>query len=205
MRVSLTKELISPKTISNFLPEIREMASEFCHLLRRNRDSENIVSNLEEMFDRLGLETSTKLALGRKMGFLSPENESNVAKELSHAVHENFIAMRDTYFGIPLWLLFSTPAYEKLTQSENSIYELTLNIIQEANINSKQSEIFQSIKKAEIDEREKITAIVDFIAAGMYYFYYVAILKQFLFKITIKEKHSQFQYTGCDKITLTVK
>lgn len=167
LRVSLTKELLSPKTISDFLPEIQEMASDFCNLISKSRDSNGIVSTLEDLFARLGLETSCNLALGRRMGFLIPDEESDIARELSNAIHENFIGMRDTYFGLPFWKLFNTPAYNQLSQSENKIYELTLKLIQQSSNDAQESAIFQSIMKAEIDEKEKIAAIVDFIAAGM--------------------------------------
>lgn len=158
---------MSPKTVSDFLPQIQELASDFCNLIKTSRDSNNIISGFDELISRLGLETSCGLILGRRMGLLLPGDESDVARQLADAIHENFIAMRDTYFGIPFWKIFNTPSYRKLVRSENKIYDLTIKIIQEAISDAENSTIFQSIMKAEIDKREKIAAIVDFIAAGM--------------------------------------
>lgn len=169
LRMTLTKDLVSPKTVSDFLPQIQELSTDFCNLIRRSRNSNNVITDLGSFFSRLGLETSCSLALGRRMGFLSPDKESKVARELSNTIHDNFIAMRDTYFGIPFWKIFKTAAYQQLVRSENKIYELTLQFIQEANSDAQDSVIFQSIMKADIDEREKIAAIVDFIAAGLYF------------------------------------
>lgn len=171
---------MSPKTISDFLPQIQEMASDFCELIRTNRDSSDIIYDIGDLFSRLGLETSCTLNLGRRMAFLLPGKESDIARELADVIHDNFIAMRDTYFGIPFWTIFNTTAYQKLTESENRIYDLTLKLIQEANSDAQNSPIFHSIMKAQIDEKEKIAAIVDFIAAGLY-----TLLKFFSFTLFI--------------------
>lgn len=167
MRVSLTKELVSPKTVSDFLPQFQEIASDFCNLIRMSRNSSNTISDIGEVFSRLGLETSCTLTMGGRMAFLLPGKESDIARELSNVIHDNFIAMRDTYFGIPFWKIFNTAAYKKLADSENKIYELILKLIQGASSEAQNSVIFQSIMKAEIDEKEKIAAIIDFIAAGL--------------------------------------
>lgn len=168
MRKSLTKDLVSPKTISEILPQIHQIAGDFCDLVRKHRNPDNVVINLGDLFSRLGLEISCYLTLGKRMAFLELGKESDIAKDLSDAIHENFIAMRDTYFGIPFWKLFCTKAYNKLIQSENTIYELTSKLIQEINNGDQNNGLFQSIMKSEIDEREKIVAVIDFIAAGLY-------------------------------------
>lgn len=153
--------------VSEILPKIHEIASDFCDLVKKQRNVDNVVTNLGDLFSRLGLEISCYLTLGRRMGFLEPGGESDIAKDLSNAIHENFLAMRDTYFGIPFWKLFSTKSYKKLMHSENIIYELTSKLIQEMNSDDQNSGLFQSIMKSEIDEREKVVAIIDFIAAGL--------------------------------------
>lgn len=158
---------MSPKTVSDFLPQIQDMAFDFCNLIRTKRNSSDVISDIGDLFSRLGLETSCTLNLGRRMSFLLPGKESDIARELSDVIQDNFIAMRDTYFGIPFWKIFHTAAYKKLTASENRIYELILKLIQEANRDAQNSPIFNSIMKADIDEKEKIAAIVDFIAAGL--------------------------------------
>lgn len=168
LRTSLTKELLSPKTVSDFLPQTQELASDFCNLIKTCRNSNNIIDDLDDLITRLGLETSCSLILGRRMGFLLPGEESDVARELADAIHDNFIAMRDTYFGIPFWKIFNTSAYKKLVLSEDKIYDLTIKIMQDVNTDAENSTIFQSIMRADIDKREKIAAIVDFIAAGMF-------------------------------------
>lgn len=102
------------------------------------------------------------------MGFLLPDGESESARRLANAVHEHFIACRDTYFGLPFWKLNETPGYKRLVKSEEEIYALALELIETADEATKESAIFQSVLKADIDEREKTAAIVDFIAAGIH-------------------------------------
>ncbi|KAJ8934410.1 hypothetical protein NQ314_013451 [Rhamnusium bicolor] len=166
LRTSLTTDLISPKTISSFLPEVHAIADDWCCLLKQLRDPDGQISNLEHVVGRLGLEASCALVLGRRMGFLLQGGESDSAKQLAHTIHQHFIATRDTYFGLPIWKFFKTSAYKKLAETEETIYNLALELIETADESTKESAVFQSVLKANVDEREKTAAIVDFIAAG---------------------------------------
>ncbi|CAH1173881.1 unnamed protein product [Phaedon cochleariae] len=168
LRTSLTSDLTSPKTILGFLPQVNEIADDCCNLIRQQRTKNNEILNLEDVMGRLGLETSCALVLGKRLGFLLPGGESENARELAEAVHQHFIATRDTYFGLPFWKFYETSAYKSLAESENSIYQLALELIQAAGDGTQESVIFQSVINANIDTREKIAAIVDFIAAGIH-------------------------------------
>lgn len=108
------------------------------------------------------------LVLGRRMGFLLPEGETDIARRLRIAVHHHFLSCRDTYYGLPLWKLFHTSSYSHLIDSEEDIYNLALELVANADEATKESIIFESILKAQIDEREKTAAIVDFIASGIH-------------------------------------
>lgn len=168
LRTSLTTVLTSPKTIQGFLPQMEEIADEWCHLIKQKRDKNGNINNLEELAGRLGLEATCALVLGRRMGFLIEDNTCETAQELAETVHQNFIACRDTYFGLPLWKLFPTPSYKRLCESERVIYELASELIRTADEATKESAVFQSVINADIDEREKKSAIVDFLAAGIH-------------------------------------
>nr|AZR39413.1 cytochrome P450 [Agasicles hygrophila]UYD61983.1 cytochrome P450 314A1 [Agasicles hygrophila] len=168
LRTSLTTDLTSPKTISGFLPQAEEISEDWCNLLRQTRTNGDIVEHLEDLVNKLGLETSCSLVLGRRLGFLLPGQETNLAKRLADAVHSHFIATRDTYYGLPFWKLYNTSAFKKLADSEETIYKLASELIQSADDATAESSVFQSIIKADIDEREKTAAIIDFIAAGIH-------------------------------------
>lgn len=168
LRTQLTTDLTSPRTIATFLPEVEEIVEDWCNLLELKRNDEGQVQNLEQLGSRLGLEATCALVLGRRMGFLLPGGESETARRLAAAVHSHFIASRDTYYGLPFWKLFSTPSYLRLVKSEEDIYSLALELIESADDSTRESAIFQSVLHAEIDDREKTAAIVDFIAAGIH-------------------------------------
>ncbi|KAG5888518.1 hypothetical protein JTB14_009570 [Gonioctena quinquepunctata] len=168
LRTSLTSELTSPKTISGFLPQVLDIADDWCNLIKQQRQAGFEISNLEDIVGRLGLETSCALVLGRRMGFLLPGEESETARKLADTVHQHFVATRDTYFGLPIWKLFETSAYKRLAESEDTIYRLAMDLIRTADEATYESAVFQSVIKADIDDREKTAAIVDFIAAGIH-------------------------------------
>ncbi|RZC32412.1 cytochrome P450 CYP314A1 [Asbolus verrucosus] len=188
LRTTLTPVLTSPKTISSFLPEVKEIADDWCNLLKQLRDVDDKISNLEYMADRLGLEITCALVLGRRMGFLLPGGETEIAKNFAEAVRQHFLATRDTYFGLPFWKLFATPAYKRLIKNEETIYELALELIQSANESTKESAVFQSVLKADIDEKEKIAAIIDFISAGIH-----TMKNSFLFLLHLVGQDRQIQ------------
>ncbi|XP_050313330.1 ecdysone 20-monooxygenase [Anthonomus grandis grandis] len=168
LRTSLTNVLTSPKTIHDFLPEVGEIADDWCNAIKQKRNKEGYVANLDELTGKLALEATCALVLGRRMGFLIEGEKCEAAEGLAEAVHKNFIACRDTYFGLPLWKLFPTSSYKNLCNSEKVIYELASELIRTADENTMESPVFQSVLKAHIDEREKKSAIVDFLAAGIY-------------------------------------
>ncbi|KAF7275216.1 hypothetical protein GWI33_012073 [Rhynchophorus ferrugineus] len=168
LRTSLTTMLTSPKTIQNFLPEMEAIADDWCHLLTKKRDKNGNISNLEELAGKLGLEATCALVLGRRMGFLIEDRVCPVAQRLADTVKVNFAACRDTYFGLPFWKWFPTRSYRHLCESEAAIYELASELIRTADDSTKESAVFQSVLNADIDEREKKSAIVDFLAAGIH-------------------------------------
>ncbi|XP_030752134.1 ecdysone 20-monooxygenase [Sitophilus oryzae] len=168
LRTSLTTALTSPKTIQNFLPEVEAIADDWCHLLETKRDPNGRISNLEELAGKLGLEVTCTLVLGRRMGFLIDDQVCPTAQKLSDTVKSNFAACRDTYFGLPFWRWVPTKSYKRLCDSEKAIYELASELIRTADESTRESAVFQSVLKANIDEREKKSAIVDFLAAGIH-------------------------------------
>lgn len=192
LRTNLTSDLTSSKTISSYLPELENIADDFCHLLKTTRNSKSQVLHVEELASRLGLETICCLVLGRRMGFLLNKeiNESSIQTRLATAVANHFVACRDTYYGLPLWKLYPTKAYTKLSKSEEEIYDLVLEIIQSAKVDDPDicAAIFQSVLSAHIDPREKTAAIVDFIAAGIYTMRNTLV---FLLDAIAKHQHTQ--------------
>ncbi|XP_023021214.2 cytochrome P450 family 24 subfamily A member shade isoform X1 [Leptinotarsa decemlineata] len=167
LRTSLTKKLTSPKTVAGFLPQVQEIVEDWCNLISQQR-TDNTITNLEDIVGPLGLEISCALVLGRRMGFLLPGAESETAQKLAETIHQLFIATRDTYYGLPFWKIFETPAYKKLAESEDTIYQLVTNLISTADQAANRSPVFQSVLDANINQKEKTAAIVDFIAAGIH-------------------------------------
>lgn len=65
LRTSLTTVLTSPKTIHDFLPQMEEIADDWCHLIKQKRDQTGLIHNLDELAGRLGLEATCALVLGK--------------------------------------------------------------------------------------------------------------------------------------------
>nr|CAH7755563.1 unnamed protein product [Callosobruchus chinensis] len=167
LRNHLTSDLTSPKTISCLLPQVHEIADDWCNLIRSKRDSKCVVSALEGPAMSLGLESSCALVLGRRLGFLA-STLTPVVQELSEAVCTHFLATRDTYYGLPWWRLFATPAYRQLARSEDKIYTLAAQLMRTDVESIQRSPVLKSVMNAPIDDKEKIAALIDFIAAGIY-------------------------------------
>lgn len=130
------------------------------------------------------------------MGFLLPGGESATSIRLASAVHQHFLASRDTYYGLPFWKLFPTRSYQELVRSEEDIYSLALELIATADEATRESAVFQSVLKAEIDDREKTAAIVDFIAAGIH-----TLSNSLIFLLHLIGFHQEVQEKLYDEIT----
>ncbi|XP_069685662.1 ecdysone 20-monooxygenase isoform X1 [Periplaneta americana] len=174
LRNILTPELTSAKTIQRFLPELNLVAEDFISLLRTTRDKQNMVAGFEEMANRMGLESTCTLILGRRMGFLDSEVDP-LAARLASAVKNHFCASRDTFYGLPFWKVFPTRAYKMLVNSEDQIYDIVSELVESALKEERDtcaldavSSVFMSVLNAPgLDVREKKSAIIDFIAAGI--------------------------------------
>ncbi|XP_066999050.1 ecdysone 20-monooxygenase [Anabrus simplex] len=175
LRNSLTPDLVSSRVISRFQPELDRVAEDFLVSLRSQRDrSSNRVANFEDFAKYMGLESTCTLILGRRMGFLDSEPDSRCVR-LAQAVTGHFRACRDTYYGLPLWKIFPSSAYDLYKAAEEQYYDIISELVEEALKEENETcatesvrHIFMSILRAHnLDIREKKAAIVDFIAAGI--------------------------------------
>lgn len=172
LRNKLTPELTSPRTIRRFLPEVNQLADDFNNLISQARGSNNVVRGFESYCNRMGLESTCTLILGRRFGFLDGE-VSETATRLADSVTSQFRASQETFYGLPLWKLIPTKAYKEFVASEDALYEIVSDIVDSALVDEEQSctdvrSVFVSILQAsELDNRDKKAAIIDYIAAGI--------------------------------------
>ncbi|XP_018332041.1 ecdysone 20-monooxygenase [Agrilus planipennis] len=168
LRTHLTSELTSTRTISEFTPVVKDILHEWCDLIKQNRSNTGKIENVHVLAERFALEVTCALVLGRRMGFLLSNELSDKSKRLSRAVKEHFLASRDTYYGLPFWKLVPTESYSKFVKAQNEIYQIASELIQTADDSTQDSAVFQSVLHAPVDEKDKTTVIVDFIAAGIH-------------------------------------
>lgn len=171
LRSGLTPELTSGRTMHRFLPELNRVSEDFNSLIRHHANQHHIVLRFDELANRMGLESACTLILGKRLGFLSEDIHPTTAR-LAAAVREQFLASRDTFYGLPLWKLIPTPAYRKLIKSEETIYSIISGYVDEALADEFDTcdvqTVFMSILNAPgLDIRDKKAAIIDFIAAGI--------------------------------------
>ncbi|VVC29297.1 Hypothetical protein CINCED_3A009303 [Cinara cedri] len=172
LRNKLTPELTSPRTIRRFLPEVNQLADDFNTLIGLARDGNNVVKGFESYCNRMGLESTCTLILGKRFGFLDGE-VSDTATRLADSVTSQFRASQEAFYGLPLWKLFPTRAYKDFVASEDALYDIVSEIVDSALIDEQLSctdvrSVFVSILQAPgLDNRDKKAAIIDYIAAGI--------------------------------------
>lgn len=74
------------------------MCDDFIECIRKRRDGNNVVRNFQDLANLMGLESSCCLVLGRRLGYLDDNSESNF-KDLAKAVKSLFALQRDSYYG----------------------------------------------------------------------------------------------------------
>ncbi|KAL9905972.1 ecdysone 20-monooxygenase isoform X1 [Glossina fuscipes] len=184
LRTSLTASITSPRVLQNFLPALNCVCDDFLDLLRNRRDPRTFeVNNFEDIANLLGLEAVCLLMLGRRMGFLSTKSEQpEKIRQLAAAVKQLFISQRDSYYGLGLWKYLPTKTYREFAKAEEVIYDVISEMMEqtlatsEANYHTMHHDdedqdlrsIFLNILALEeLDIRDKKSAIIDFIAAGI--------------------------------------
>lgn len=150
------------------VPQIEAIADDWCYYIKQKCNSLGTISCVENVASNLALEATCALVLGRRMGFLLPSCEHKLASRLALAVQEVFRASRDTHFGLPIWKILPTDAYNRLKKGEEESYNIAVELINTADESTRDSPIFQSVIQANVDEREKIAALVDYISAGIF-------------------------------------
>ncbi|KAL4105170.1 hypothetical protein QTP88_020442 [Uroleucon formosanum] len=172
LRNQLTPKLTRPSVIQGFLPEVNHLADDFIRLISQVRNGNNVVIGFESYCNRMGLESTCTLILGRRFGFLDGE-VSEIATRLTDSVTSQFRASQEAFYGLPLWKIIPTKAYKELIASEDTLYEIMSEIIDPTLNDEKQSgtsksSVFVSILQAsKLDIRDKKAAIIDYIAAGI--------------------------------------
>ncbi|KAJ8882609.1 hypothetical protein PR048_014420 [Dryococelus australis] len=174
LRTLLTPELMSKRTMDQFLPELHHVADDFVSQLRAERNAHGVVTAVDDIANRLGLESICELVLGRRLGFFN-KDVGALASRLGSVIKEHFLASRDTYFGLPFWKLFPTRAYKQMVKSEEEYYEIISELVEAAlreerntcPVDGIQSVFASVLRIPDLDVREKKAAIIDFIAAGI--------------------------------------
>lgn len=69
--------------------------------------------------------------LGRRVGYLSEDTINPKFSELASAVKKLFILQRDAYFGNGLWKYIPTKTYKDFAQTEDLIYDIVSEIVDE--------------------------------------------------------------------------
>nr|XP_017019367.1 ecdysone 20-monooxygenase isoform X2 [Drosophila kikkawai] len=182
LRSSLTSSITSPRILQNFLPALNAVCDDFIELLRSRRDPESlVVPNFEELANLMGLEAVCTLMLGRRMGFLAVDTKQpQKISQLAAAVKQLFISQRDSYYGLGLWKYFPTKTYREFARAEDLIYDVISEIIDHELEEHKKSAACEDEESAglrsvflnilelkDLDIRDKKSAIIDFIAAGI--------------------------------------
>ncbi|KAG7204184.1 hypothetical protein KM043_002021 [Ampulex compressa] len=175
LRSALTPELTGASTVLGFFPALNVVTDGFIDLIRQRRTGCTIMG-FEELAYRMGLESTCTLILGRHLGFLKPDSSGTLTARLAEAVRIHFTASRDAFYGLPLWKLLPTSAYKQLIESEDAIYNIISELMEDTmweKENDARDEsveaVFQSIlRQKNLDIRDKKAAIVDFIAAGIH-------------------------------------
>ncbi|KAH8294417.1 hypothetical protein KR054_012497 [Drosophila jambulina] len=182
LRTSLTSSITSPRILQNFLPALNEVCDDFIELLRARRDPQSlVVPNFEELANLMGLEAVCTLMLGRRMGFLAVDTKQpQKISQLAAAVKQLFISQRDSYYGLGLWKYFPTKTYREFARAEDLIYDVISEIIDHELEEHKKSAACEDEESAglrsvflnilelkDLDIRDKKSAIIDFIAAGI--------------------------------------
>uniref|UniRef100_A0AAT9UTK6 Cytochrome P450 314A1 n=1 Tax=Maconellicoccus hirsutus TaxID=177089 RepID=A0AAT9UTK6_MACHI len=175
LRLTLTPELTSNKTMKHFLPELITVTEDFIRLINSSRNDDDIVIDFEQLCNRLGLESTCTLVLGKRFGFLQENNADPMGQILADAIRGQFCASRDTFYGLPLWKVFTTPAYKQFIHCEDTIYDVISVLVENAIEEEAElcatddfHRVFKSILLAPtLDIRDKKAAIIDFIAAGI--------------------------------------
>jgi ecdysone 20-monooxygenase len=101
LRMKLTpKTLESRKVLAAFCPDLNQVCDDFINVMKKKRNSENIVENVDDILKSMSIESACCLILGRRIGFLNETSEETAKfHELETAAKNVFKGCRDAYYG----------------------------------------------------------------------------------------------------------
>uniref|UniRef100_A0A336MAY2 CSON014590 protein n=1 Tax=Culicoides sonorensis TaxID=179676 RepID=A0A336MAY2_CULSO len=208
LRSNLTGGLTNRKTLLAFLPTLNIICDDFIELIRHKRDMNGVIENFQDIANLMGLETVCCLMLGRRIGYLSKDFKDERFMALATAVKRLFILQRDAYFGNGLWKYIPTTTYKEFAKTEDIIYNIISEIVNETrneNLDCQTDDIknifLDILKNQDLDIRDRIAGIIDFIAAGIetlahtlsFFFYFITQNDSFQNQI-----YDEFSYCGSE-------
>ncbi|XP_059468579.1 ecdysone 20-monooxygenase-like [Neocloeon triangulifer] len=175
LRTALTHDLTNTRVVQGFVPEVNNMARDFLACIAKLRNPNNgFVENVIELDRKLGFESTCLMNLGCRVGFLEEEVNQR-AQRLSDLTNVHFEMVNESYYGLALWKFFPTSTWKKFSEAEHDLYELICEYLEpviEAAGESCQFDDVQNIllgilKRSDLDDKDKKSGIIDFIASGM--------------------------------------
>ncbi|XP_070493845.1 ecdysone 20-monooxygenase-like [Chironomus tepperi] len=169
---------LSLKTLENrkfheaFCSDLNEICSDFNDVIRSVRNDRNEIINFHENMRAMSFETNCFFVLGKR-GYGKLEGSEKIAK-LTDANMKIMEAIRDTYYGTQFWKYFPTKAYKTFAESEEMIYDVISDIIENILIDDAEkasdtevTSILEKVVSTEgLDMKDKICGIVDFLSGS---------------------------------------
>lgn len=125
---------------------------------------------------------TSKRSLRRRLSF------SDALRDFCNWNENGIWSLRNTQFNFPWWKFFPTKSYKMLAHWEDYIYETVLEMVAEYADDHREETVYNFILTANIDEREKTGAIIDFISAGIH-----TLKNSLVFLLHMVAEHPEFQ------------
>jgi len=171
LRAKLTpKTLESRKILADFCPDLNRICDDFISQMKERRNENNVVLNVDDILKSMSVESACCLILGRRLGFLEGSAESRkLFQELTVTAKNSFKNVRDAYYGNGLWKYFPTKTYKNFVENEERMYKIVLEIVEKIRRedHDKASILMTILNTEGLDDRDKISGVIDFINAGI--------------------------------------
>ncbi|XP_022649684.1 uncharacterized protein LOC111245503 isoform X4 [Varroa destructor] len=136
------------------------------HLEDQASNSGGIVADIQDSLYMLTLESIFAMCLERRLGCLAGDTR---AVELVEATKKLFSSYQKLTYGSPLWKKVPSYRYEEYTNTEDTIYGLTSELLAECSASAEQSLLLKSLMSLPSFTWKDIQlTVMDFIVGGIF-------------------------------------
>ncbi|KAK3931771.1 putative cytochrome P450 CYP44 [Frankliniella fusca] len=131
LRSAVRHLMLQPREVIQYLPEVNDATNQFLARLRSCMDATGEVPSLNEDVAKWSQESAGRICFGKSLGCFSEGPDEKEVEKIIHVNREMFRLSSSLKFSLPMYKLFPTPMWTKISKYEDFLVDYTVKHVNE--------------------------------------------------------------------------